>query len=73
MILSVYPYLCVSCPTQLMYLHSFQSELWNKAASHRVQTHGLTVVKGDLVRDRGEDDAMKVRTSLHDLLWLTYI
>lgn len=39
-----------------MYLHSFQSYLWNLAASHRVSTHGVdSPVVGDLVLPKGLD------------------
>ena len=34
---------------RLMYIHSYQSYLFNKAASHRIQTYGLKVVIGDLL------------------------
>ncbi|GJP64908.1 hypothetical protein CLOP_g21844 [Closterium sp. NIES-67] len=35
---------------RLMYVHSYQSFLWNHAASHRIKTYGSTrVVAGDLV------------------------
>lgn len=32
-----------------MYLHAYQSYMWNHAASRRWETHGETVVEGDLV------------------------
>lgn len=32
-----------------MYLHAYQSYVWNHAASHRFSLHGAAVVKGDLV------------------------
>ncbi|KAK2590173.1 multisubstrate pseudouridine synthase 7 [Conoideocrella luteorostrata] len=32
-----------------MYLHAYQSHVWNHAASHRFTLHGTTVIKGDLV------------------------
>ncbi|KZZ97640.1 pseudouridine synthase TruD/Pus7 [Moelleriella libera RCEF 2490] len=32
-----------------MYLHAYQSHVWNHVASHRFSLHGTTVVKGDLV------------------------
>ena len=39
-----------------MFLHSFQSYLWNLAASHRVATHGAEKpVLGDLVLPQALD------------------
>lgn len=32
-----------------MYLHAWQSYVWNRVASARVQRHGLCVIEGDLV------------------------
>lgn len=34
-----------------MYLHAYQSHVWNHAASMRWELHGSTVVKGDLIVD----------------------
>ncbi|XP_042905164.1 pseudouridylate synthase 7 homolog [Parasteatoda tepidariorum] len=34
---------------RLMYIHSYQSFIWNKVVSKRIQTHGLQVLKGDLI------------------------
>jgi len=40
---------------RMMYVHSYQSYLWNHAASTRVQKHGIDqVVLGDLVYCKGE-------------------
>lgn len=41
----------------MMYLHAYQSYLWNSAASHRVRTFGTSVVPGDLVIPRSQDNA----------------
>ncbi len=36
--------------TRTMYVHSYQSRLWNAAASHRIKTYGAEkAVAGDLV------------------------
>ncbi|XP_064399578.1 pseudouridylate synthase 7 homolog [Halichondria panicea] len=35
--------------TRLIYVHSWQSYIWNKIVSWRLQTHGLTPIPGDLV------------------------
>lgn len=43
--------------TRKMYVHAYQSYLWNKAASERVRLHGVErVVAGDLVLDTGCDE-----------------
>lgn len=34
---------------RMMYVHGYQSYIWNKAASHRIQKYGLKVVPGDLL------------------------
>ncbi|KAG8183105.1 hypothetical protein JTE90_024416 [Oedothorax gibbosus] len=41
---------------RLMYIHSFQSYIWNKVVSKRIKLHGLKVLKGDLVPK--EDNAV---------------
>jgi len=35
--------------TKMLYLHSYQSYLWNQLASFRIQEYGLRVVLGDLL------------------------
>ncbi|KAL5517364.1 hypothetical protein EMCRGX_G002901 [Ephydatia muelleri] len=40
--------------TRLMYVHSYQSYVWNKMASWRIAHLGLTPVPGDLVWTRGD-------------------
>ena len=52
-------YLSVQIPknTRLMYVHSYQSYLWNRVVSRRIREHGLQLVAGDLVL-KGEMLAM---------------
>ena len=33
----------------MLYVHSYQSYVWNKAVSKRINTYGLVPVEGDLV------------------------
>ena len=42
--------------TRLMYVHSYQSFVWNKVASWRIQELGLTPVVGDLVWKKSSKD-----------------
>ena len=47
---------CIPRPLRSMYVHAYQSFLWNAAATHRIQTYGATeAVEGDLVHDEGAD------------------
>lgn len=38
---------------RIMYVHSYQSLVWNKVVSRRIQTYGLKPVLGDLVIKTG--------------------
>jgi tRNA pseudouridine13 synthase len=42
-------FLQVARNTRLMYVHAYQSYIWNTVVTHRVKKHGLQVVCGDLV------------------------
>ena len=51
----------ISRNMRLMYVHAYQSLLWNKLVSARIKQHGLEVVAGDLIL-ADKDDA---RASCH--------
>jgi len=40
---------------RLLYCHAYQSYLWNMVVSRRIKTHGMIVIKGDLVYKKKED------------------
>lgn len=43
-------------PQRLLYCHAYQSYIWNKVVSRRIKTHGLKVLKGDLVFKKKDAD-----------------
>ncbi|GBG83207.1 hypothetical protein CBR_g36821 [Chara braunii] len=53
---------CIPRTMRTMYVHSYQSFLWNHAASHRINRYGASdVVVGDLVYERsGESRPLKL-------------
>jgi tRNA pseudouridine13 synthase len=67
--------------TRLMYVHSYQSYVWNKVVSQRVAEHGMRLMIGDLVKKTSVEGAVKDSSevdyitsdnvgsfSIHDLL-----
>ena len=56
-----------------MYVHSYQSLVWNRVASHRIRRHSLRPIPGDLVPGNGNGpQAITEETlnqyTIHDVL-----
>lgn len=47
----------ISRNTRIIYVHAYQSYIWNKAVSHRIKKHGLKVLPGDLIPDTTTEQA----------------
>lgn len=43
--------------TRLMYLHAYQSFIWNQTVSYRIKEFGMKPILGDLVLVRVEQDS----------------
>lgn len=43
---------------RLMYLHAYQSFIWNEAVSKRLKLNGLNVCIGDLVKKRSDKEVV---------------
>jgi tRNA pseudouridine13 synthase len=59
--------------SRLMYVHSFQSLVWNRVATHRIRLHGLRPIPGDLVPGNGNGPLTVTEETLsqytiHDVL-----
>ena len=55
-------------PQRLLYCHAYQSYIWNKVVSRRIKTHGLKVLKGDLVFKKKDADQVSDSESKEDLV-----
>lgn len=57
---------------RLMYIHSYQSFLWNTMVSRRVEAYGLKAVEGDLVLKGGTAHVLSAeeaeKESIHDIV-----
>ena len=56
---------------RVLYVHAFQSYVWNMAASHRIETYGMRVVVGDVVAAREVGGSARVVTSESELTMYT--
>lgn len=57
--------------TRSMYVHSYQSLIWNKAVSYRLKNHGFKVIPGDLILTQDaniSDNSLDVLLSTDDPL-----
>ena len=52
--LFVFPSLQIPRNNRLMYIHSYQSVVWNTMVSRRIEAFGLKAVEGDLVLRGGK-------------------
>ena len=67
---------CVQIPysSRLMYVHSYQSLVWNRVVTHRLQCYGLRPIPGDLVPGRNGNGTQTVtresldQYTIHDVL-----
>lgn len=51
---------------RLMYVHSFQSLVWNRIVSRRIKTFGLQPIEGDLVLSEKETCLEEIDSEQND-------
>ena len=56
----------ISKGTRFIYIHAYQSYVWNKAVSERLRRHGRKVLIGDLVTDKGQGDIIELQNDEAD-------
>ena len=62
---------CIPRNTRLLYLHAYQSMIWNKIVSRRLNTYGQQILLGDLYVKNFQDDNNEIfivdETNRHDI------
>lgn len=53
--------------TRSMYVHSYQSLIWNKTVTYRLKKHGFKVIPGDLILPDVSDDSLEVLLTTDDV------
>jgi tRNA pseudouridine13 synthase len=64
---------CIPFSSRLLYVHSYQSLVWNRVVTHRIREHGLVPIPGDLVPGHGNKPQVITEETLsqytiHDVL-----
>ncbi|XP_038054168.1 pseudouridylate synthase 7 homolog isoform X2 [Patiria miniata] len=61
--------LCIPRNVRLLYVHSYQSYVWNVLTTRRIQKYGLKVIPGDLVlskEDKSVDESEHLQSAVVD-------
>ena len=56
----------ISKGTRFIYIHAYQSYVWNKAVSERLKRHGRKVLIGDLVTEKSQADIIELQNEEAD-------